>query len=545
MLTFQLFIAVELYLAANKITTETICDTENFCNFVLGTVQATVQADDMWNTNNEYTMLTELKELMALNADMDTAEIEKRFEEIAKLLFENFAIQQGDKFYLFKDIEFYFYNKHHRDIVTHPRVSDSLVWYVNDFGGIDLNFPSEICKEGKKYKLDDNSYFGGILIRQLSSEDKKEDIEGPLACAELFRHHSAIGEKDNFPLLVEHANGMVGHIRGPRFNLRSGKQTVEKKVEILLGNYQSSPEEVDFCKEFSDFEYKRYKYVRCDELLHDSETNEVYFSPWLRDEEEGFPEFYQRLTNLLNDCGIKPIELKYTNDYWARDYMPIQLNENEFLKYKYEPDYLKDKKYVTDCTNVLRGIGIKCRSTKLKIDGGNMVPCGPYIVMTDKVFTENGREKGDAAFKAKLESELRHPVIIIPWKKHYTDIYGHSDGFIKWCGGNRILMGNHGEDHPEEAEEIRRILEDKGFEVTEMQFAGEVDKPNVNRNWAYINFLQVGNHIIMPIFNIAEDAVAKRYIEKAFPGCKVHQIEMEEIARKGGAMHCISWNIRR
>lgn len=36
---------------------------------------------------------------------------------------------------------------------------------------------------------------------------------------------------------------------------------------------------------------------------------------------------------------------------------------------------------------------ISCGSTKLIIDGGNMVPYGPYIVMTDKVFTENCKEK--------------------------------------------------------------------------------------------------------------------------------------------------------
>ena len=80
--------------------------------------------------------------------------------------------------YLFKEIEFYFYNKNHRDIITHPRVSKPLCWYVNDFGGIDLNFESKIKYENrlnskgknvKKYVLDDSAYFGGILIRQLIS----------------------------------------------------------------------------------------------------------------------------------------------------------------------------------------------------------------------------------------------------------------------------------------------------------------------------------------------------------------------------------------
>lgn len=117
-----------------------------------------------------------LFKLMTLDATMKTSDIEERFEKIAKMLFESFAIQKGETVYLFKEIEFYFYNKNHRDIITHPRVSKSLCWYVNDFGGIDLNFASSIKRENRvnskgknveKYVLDDSAYFGGILIRQL------------------------------------------------------------------------------------------------------------------------------------------------------------------------------------------------------------------------------------------------------------------------------------------------------------------------------------------------------------------------------------------
>ena len=142
-------------------------------------------------------------------------------------------------------------------------------------------------------------------------------------------------------------------------------------------------------------------------------------------------------------------------------------------------------------------------------------------------------------------------MIIIPWKMHGdfnardTDKYGHSDGFVKWCGGNRILMGNHGDQYPEEAVAIRHILEEYGFEVTEMRFVDKVGSPRTALNWAYINFLQVGNKIIMPIFNIKEDAIAWQYIHEAFPDCEIHQIEMAEVAEEGGALHCISWNIRR
>ena len=160
--------------------------------------------------------------------------------------------------------------------------------------------------------------------------------------------------------------------------------------------------------------------MKSNRLLHDKDTNLVYFSPWLKNKKEGHPDFYQHLKNLLNEMGIKSKELKSTNDYWARDYMPLQLGENDFLKYRYYPDYLvksknkNDIETITDATKVLRGMGISCRSTNLIIDGGNMVPCGPYIVMTDKVFMENGRERGDTDFKFLLESEIGHPVISVP-----------------------------------------------------------------------------------------------------------------------------------
>ena len=294
--------------------------------------------------------------------------------------------------------------------------------------------------------------------------------------------------------------------------------------------------------------------VSCCELMHDKDTNVVYLSPWLKDRKYGFPEFYNDLIKKLKEMGIEHEELNSTEDYWARDYMPIQLGKDEFLRYRYYPDYLvnrDDINTITDVAKVLRGMGIRCRSTNLIIDGGNMVPCGPYIIMTDKVFTENRRPKGDPEFRALLESELGHPVIIIPWTMHGdfnaedTDKYGHADGFIKWIGDNRILMGNHGDVYPGEATSIRRILESYGIEVTEMRFNDKVRSPRTDLNWAYINFLQVGNKIIMPKFDIEEDAVAKKYIEKAFPKCTIRQIEMAKIAEKGGALHCISWNIYR
>ncbi|ROS87511.1 agmatine deiminase family protein [Bacteroides acidifaciens] len=502
--------------------------------------------------------IDKLKELMTLNANMNTLEIESRFEHIAQILFSKFAVKKGGQIFLFKDIEFYFYNQNHKDIITHPRNSEALYWYVNDFGGIDINMSSNVgtnltSDNKEKYTLSDNDYFGGILIRQLIDKDNRKVINGPWACAELFRCHNAVGYDKDFPIIVEYDNGVVAVKRTTRINLLSTNQTVEKKVDNILSLYYKHPTSKDLYEAFTEFIKKPYRYVRFNELIHDENTDTVYLSSWL---EKCHHDFYNRLISIFQELDIKYELLKHTKDYWARDYMPAQLGEHEFLKYKYNPDYLinnknKDDKYtITNVDNVLRGMGISCRRTELIIDGGNMVACGPYIVMTDKVFTENNQDKGDISFKIELETIIGHPVIIIPWTMHGdfdaedTDKYGHADGFIKWCGDRRILMGNHGDEYPEEAAAIRRILERHGFVVTEMRFNDKVTNPCHELNWAYINFLQIGRNIIMPKFNIEEDVIACQYIQESFPNCKIKQIEMTDIAKEGGALHCISWNIR-
>ncbi len=208
-----------------------------------------------------------LRELMTLDGSMNISDIEVRFSEIAKLLFNKFAIKQGEKTYLFKEIEFYFYNQHHRDIITHPRISEPLCWYVNDFGGIDLNFKSEIeyDKASKKFILDDESYFGGILLRKLISEDGSEELNGPWACAEIFRWHDAIGSDPAFPKLVEHDNGEVDSSQNKRTNLLTGTKTeekVRKKLNYILSIYKEYPANKDFCQDFNTFYEKLYKYER-------------------------------------------------------------------------------------------------------------------------------------------------------------------------------------------------------------------------------------------------------------------------------------------
>jgi agmatine/peptidylarginine deiminase len=184
----------------------------------------------------------------------------------------------------------------------------------------------------------------------------------------------------------------------------------------------------------------------------------------------------------------------------------------------------------------------------MTLDGGNVVTCYAHRVMTDKVFQENGRVKYAPEFIQDVTESLGSEILFLPWhcdnpQEPNADVYGHADGLVHWAGDNGVLMSNHRDSFPEEADEIKYRLEAVGFEVIEMLF--DVPNPNRDFNWAYINYLQVGSKIIVPTFGIPEDKQALKYIRDANPGCVVRGFRMRDIAKNGGALHCITWNIKK
>ena len=137
--------------------------------------------------------IEELREDFVLNNLTEKKEFEDRFNKIAKNLFNNFIIKTSYGDFRFEEIEFYFHSKKHPDYIAHPRKSEPLIWYINDFGGIDINFKSEAKKQipnnpWSKYCWDEESYYGGILIRQLKRISDEFILDSPLKVAELFRN---------------------------------------------------------------------------------------------------------------------------------------------------------------------------------------------------------------------------------------------------------------------------------------------------------------------------------------------------------------------
>ena len=278
-------------------------------------------------------------------------------------------------------------------------------------------------------------------------------------------------------------------------------------------------------------------------MLTDNQTTTVYFSSILP---EKCPVLNKHLVEALDENWIHYAYLSETKDIWCRDFMPIQIEENRFVFYKYTPNYLEDAlRLQTNTEDVflagesqLQHLLQNAVSIDLVLDGGNVVKCGNTIVMTEKVFVEN-KDKTRSGVERILKDAFRCDILFLPWD--HLEKFGHSDGIIHYAGDGKVLLTNYGDISPYYYRRFRKALE-KHFEVIPLKYQ---TKRQHACSWAYINFLQIGKLVLVPKLGLEEDQQALDQISKAFPLCKTVGIPALEAVRRGGALNCISWNIKQ
>lgn len=282
-------------------------------------------------------------------------------------------------------------------------------------------------------------------------------------------------------------------------------------------------------------------------MISDWSTNKIYLSGKLPID---FPKTSIALIDKLKSFGYKPEFLSNTNDIWARDYMPIQISNDKFIEYRYDPDYLQGNSEKIETRElktypdiVCDTIGLKTIKTDIILDGGNVVKSENTIILTDKVVWENEKHYTEKQLIKKLHDLFEvDKVVLIPWDEECD--YGHADGMLRFINNEKVLLSGF-------------------YEKVDDEFKGwileSLDKAKIDRDWlkvsekevedniAYINFLQTKDLILVPSLNRPEDDIALKEISKHFPeySDRIEKFDMREIVRYDGALNCITWTIKK
>ena len=266
-------------------------------------------------------------------------------------------------------------------------------------------------------------------------------------------------------------------------------------------------------------------------IITDSMTNTVSFSSLITKF-----RVWKNLKPILETSNIKYSFIDGTEDIWVRDFMPVQITESHYAQFYYKPSYLDVKpEYLTDYYCYSRyGHSLGASFCKdLKVDGGNIIKCDDCVIMTDKVFSENP-EKSPKEIMSTLEKLMGCEILIIP--HDYEEETGHADGMLRYIGNNTVLLNHYYDFDNPLRKKLLNVLSPR-FNIAELHL--DTDR-YLRTSWAYINYLQVGNHVIVPAVNKKLDDVAFGQLEE-YLNIEVSPVPSLGIVRLGGGLNCASW----
>lgn len=313
-------------------------------------------------------------------------------------------------------------------------------------------------------------------------------------------------------------------------------------------------------------------------FVTDNMTNTVCYSSLLQGKSNGLdPQLREKMYAALKESikTLKHDDLLNTRDIWSRDYMPVQLTKDLFLNYTYNPDYLSDQKaYITNWLlhkvhpRKADKLNLNVVTIPLVLDGGNVIKAidkfgKPTIIMCSKVLNENNlsKEKLTDLWNQFFDNQIR--LILIEWEGKDENPIGHADGMVRYITEGKVLITNYCDLDDEErlSEPLKEYFDIERLHFGDVEGIKDTKKWSLlkSKSWGYINFLQVGKHIIVPKLDWEElNRIAVQQIQKAFGAsykvelidCDMTQIlenpdlENPEVnTNSGGGLNCLTWTL--
>lgn len=287
-------------------------------------------------------------------------------------------------------------------------------------------------------------------------------------------------------------------------------------------------------------------------MFDESKTNFVAVADSLR---RRHPGVHKVLSEGCANNGIEFYEVECQN-IWLRDWMPVQLDEDRFIKFRYgygkDNPQFKSLEVKRDNWRWLSGV----KNSSIRLDGGNVVRYGTSAILTDIVFRHNKNLKPPAVLR-RLETLLECDVTIVPAEP--GDDIGHTDGICHFTPSGKLLVGDYR--YPRERPywgyhrilmkalngfdiEIMPNAYDRMKSVTEKEFRNahpEADTFNPGYGY-YINYLHVGNVVFFPIFRIEEDAQVRAILKQNYPKSVLIPVDCCNVSMEGGLINCLTAN---
>lgn len=262
-----------------------------------------------------------------------------------------------------------------------------------------------------------------------------------------------------------------------------------------------------------------------------------------------YPQTCNSLIQILERNNIKYAFLKGTKDIWCRDYMPVQIGSGKLIQFKYDPSYLRGNKEWeesrSDVKEVCRLNNINAQYSDINLDGGNVLICDGRAIISDRVFSENSN-RSEEELVHELSKLLECEIIIIPsLKSKDEDLTGHADGMVRFVNRNTILGNRLSNEYQYIQKGLQKVIEQYGLKYIDVPFFEVKDREHpLSAIGIYVNYLDVNNLIVLPVFGREEDEQVFSILKETFPDKIIETINYNDVAQEGGLLNCTTWVVK-
>lgn len=233
-------------------------------------------------------------------------------------------------------------------------------------------------------------------------------------------------------------------------------------------------------------------------------------------------------------------------DIWIRDFTPVRPSRPVLFRYSAAAqggNQAEAEGVQKVFRRFARRLGLAFQEAPWILDGGNVVDNGEdKAVVTDRFLADNHLDKPEAV--ALLREQLGvEQVAIIPADPE--DPLAHADGMVLFPAADTLAINRYNGPFRESLlAALREAFPDiRIFELeTSFQDNG-VDDRFGSAMGIYVNAVVTEHCIYLPVYGMATDAKAVEQV-RAHTDREVVLVEAGKIARLGGSVRCLSWQVK-
>ncbi|OXB00428.1 agmatine deiminase [Flavobacterium oncorhynchi] len=277
-----------------------------------------------------------------------------------------------------------------------------------------------------------------------------------------------------------------------------------------------------------------------------------------------------RIETLLTNAGVPLTNVNFkiheTNDVWVRDNGPIFAKDQsgQLVLQDWGFNGWGEKFGYKKCDKVpsfIAGeIGIKAVNVPMVNEGGSVELDGHGVMMATKssVLSQKNRSTRNAGMtQAQAEANFTkyYGATKFIWleggfsKEDVTDM--HIDGIAKFVPGNKMVTMNNDDllnwgltqtdiNVLYSASNKNNEAYTKVFLPLSKNDVVTTNGTNLGYKGCYINFYVANGKVLVPNYHDPNDAVANTIIAGLFPGRTVVGIDVRNLYKNGGMVHCVT-----